>query len=52
MNDRANILMEYIKYALAQKSKGTQSKKQIVKHLSEHGLSATEIQLVLDAANI
>lgn len=52
MQNRANILLEYIKYAIAQKANHLLSKEEIKQNLSEHGLSEKEIELVIEAANI
>lgn len=52
MQNRANILLEYIKYAIAQKANQLLSKEEIKQNLSEHGLSEKEIELVIEAANI
>lgn len=52
MQNRADIIFEYIKYVLALKASKTISKEEVTSILMEHGLSDTEIQFVIDAANI
>lgn len=52
MQNRADILLEYIKYVLTQKSKYSFPKEVIIHHLMEHGLSENEIKFILEAANV
>lgn len=52
MQNRADILLEYIKYVIAQKVNQSISKEEIIKDLSEHDLSEKEIEFIIEAANI